>query len=307
MKPAFEIVTVKSGAKSLRCLERQETFHPGIGPLEEAGILHVDQQRLVERAALAETFVIWDVGLGAAANAIAALNALREGSAKVELHSFDISMAPLEFGLSETEALSYLAPYRETVEALVKSGSVSVTPRIRWHFHAGDFREAMLRPGIPAPQAILYDPYSAATNQEMWTLEHFSRLRPLAGEECLLTNYTRSTAVRVSLLLAGFFVGIGTGIAEKDQTTIAATRRDLLDRPLEADWLERVRVSGNGGPVTGSAYEQRPITAEELALLQAHPQFAGRPAGVTNWPARDKRFARGRGKRKGKAPLSSSG
>src|SRR5947209_1351712 len=100
---SFELVTLKSGVISLRSLENRETFHPVTGPKAEANILHVRQQRLLERStdssALGETFIIWDVGLGAAANALAAIEALECAASRVEIHSFDKTTAPLEFAL----------------------------------------------------------------------------------------------------------------------------------------------------------------------------------------------------------------
>jgi hypothetical protein len=94
----FSLVTVASGAVSLRSLEHGETFHPVVGPMAEARSLHVAGSRIVERAGeCARPFVIWDVGLGAAANAVAVIEALSEARcpAHVELHSFDCTAAPL--------------------------------------------------------------------------------------------------------------------------------------------------------------------------------------------------------------------
>lgn len=278
LAPAFEIVTVKTGLKSLRCLQRKETFHPGIGPQAEAELLHVKQQRIVDRAREEEKLVIWDVGLGAAANAIAALDALRAGPrrAEVEIHSFDISTAPLEFALSRTEDLTYLAPYQSFVKELIEKGAVEVAPGLRWFFHAGDFRAVMEDPKLPAPSSIFYDPYSPATNRDMWTLNHFTRLRARLSDECLLTNYTRSTAVRVSWLLAGFFVGVGDAIHEKAETTVAATSLSGIAKPLDLKWLARVKVSRNGAPVRGDEYQVVPINEADYARLAAHPQFQAR-------------------------------
>ena len=61
---------------SLRSTLHGETFHPVVGPMAEARSLHVAQSRIVERAAQSERFIVWDVGLGAAANAVAVLEAL---------------------------------------------------------------------------------------------------------------------------------------------------------------------------------------------------------------------------------------
>jgi hypothetical protein len=108
----------------------------------------------------------------------------------------------------------------------------------------------------------------------MWTLGHFTRLRARLTEDCLLTNYTRSTAVRVSWLLAGFYVGVGDAIHEKAETTVAATQAAGILRPLDRKWLARVKVSRNGAPVRGFEYQVVPINEEDYARLSAHPQFA---------------------------------
>ncbi len=57
----------------------------------------------------------------------------------------------------------------------------------------------------------------------MWTSESLhAPPRALATNAFSLTT-TRSTAVRVSWLLAGFFVGVGDAIHEKAETTVAPT------------------------------------------------------------------------------------
>jgi tRNA U34 5-methylaminomethyl-2-thiouridine-forming methyltransferase MnmC len=268
-QPSYSIVTVANGARSLRSLEHGETFHPVVGPMAEARGLHVAQSRLAERARESRgPFVIWDVGLGAAANAVAALDALQDVSATIELHSFDLSLEPLDFALRHAAELAYIEQWKDLIVRLLADGSVQAGP-VRWVFHPGDFREIIAEPPAPSPHAILYDPYSPAANPGMWTLEHFTRLRRTLddGRPCTLTSYSRSTAVRVSLALAGFFVGRGAATGEKTETTIAATRRDLLAVPLGEDWLARVARSTRGGPLRGAA--SGPITAEEMTQLRA--------------------------------------
>lgn len=269
----FDLVTVASGAQSLRSRTYGETFHPVIGPMAEAQALHVAQQRLVERAtAMPDRFVVWDVGLGAAANAVAVLEAFGPtvGLAKVELHSFDFTLAPIRFALEQAEALGYLAPFRLIAEALISRGEATCGC-VRWLLHCGDFR--IVSAAAPAPHAVLYDPYSPRANPELWTLDHFTALRARLDPPCLLSNYTRSTAVRVTLLLAGFFVGRGGATGEKDETTLAANDLALLSAPLGRDWLERVRRSTRGAPLR-TERPGGPIAEDDWTRLLAHPQFA---------------------------------
>lgn len=271
----FGLVTVTSGARSVRSLEHGETFHPVVGPMAEARCLHVAQSRLLERAAeCARPFVIWDVGLGAGANAVAVLEALSETRCPVgvELRSFDCTAEPLEFALSHAEELGYLARWSGPVAQLLESGSATVK-NVAWHFQRGDFREfvcASREPDVQGPDAILYDPYSPESNRSMWTLEHFTRLHSCLDPErpCTLTSYSRSTSIRVTLMLAGFHVGTGSAIGEKDQTTVAATHRELLVQPLGAEWLGRVERSTRGAPLRESRNPGR-ISSEDLAVLRA--------------------------------------
>jgi hypothetical protein len=150
-----------------------------------------------------------------------------------------------------------------------------VTPRLRWHLHLGDFRDEMLRPDLPLPHAIFYDPYSPRSNVEMWTLEHFCNLRRRLGHAvpCLLSNYTRSRPVRVTLLMAGFVVGVGTAIGEKEETTLASNDTQEILRPLARDFLEGTRVSPAGSPLRGSVYATQAIGVEDFAALAASEQF----------------------------------
>jgi tRNA U34 5-methylaminomethyl-2-thiouridine-forming methyltransferase MnmC len=268
----FTLVTVASGARSLRSLEHGETFHPVVGPMIEARGLHVGQSRLTRRAAeCGGPFVIWDVGLGAAANAVAVLEAFAEagGTEHVELHSFDRTSKPLEFAVNHAAELDYLPPWLVPVRELLANG-VAQAGRVRWQFHRADFCDVVRAPKAPAPHAILYDPYSPAANPAMWTLGHFTRLRKCLdpARPCTLTSYSRSTAVRVTMFLAGFFVGRGGPTGEKDQTTVAATHREILADPLGVEWLGRVRRSTRGGPLRDGE-PQGPIAPEEYSALSA--------------------------------------
>ena len=78
MRQQYKIVKLASGVHSVHSLAERETFHPVIGPVAEAEALYVKQLRLPERlAAHSGEFVIWDVGLGAAANVLTVLRAIR--------------------------------------------------------------------------------------------------------------------------------------------------------------------------------------------------------------------------------------
>ena len=275
----FELVKLKNGVMSLRALEPRETFHPGIGPVEEATLLHVAQQKIVERCESGEDsfFCIWDVGLGAAANALAAIRALKNATRPVQIWSFDKTLKALEFAIENAAALGYLQGFESEIAELLARGEVQISKNILWRLKLGDFVATLNSSTLPEPDSIFYDPYSPIGNPEMWNLDVFSKLRSHLSptKTCLMTTYTRSTSMRVALLLAGFQVGTGCLVGEKDETTIVSNVLSALDRPLTREWLEkRVRVSHNSAPLRGATYIIAPINGADFKQLQALPQFA---------------------------------
>ena len=73
----YKLVTLANGVHSVHSLAYGETFHPVIGPVAEAEALYVRQIGLAERLRRhSGEFVLWDVGLGAAANAVNILIAI---------------------------------------------------------------------------------------------------------------------------------------------------------------------------------------------------------------------------------------
>ena len=283
VSPDFQLVQLKNGSWSVRSLAEAETFHPVVGPVAEAEALYVRQLQLTERFARhpdAE-FVIWDVGLGAAANVLTALKALRTLPGRLRVVSFDHTLKPLRFALGHAAELGYYGGYEAACERLLTDGDVTFQNgdnQVRWQVHTGDFPTLLgspAAPSWPSPHAIFFDAYSPAKNMAMWTLPLFRQLhdRLAPAVPCTLATYSRATLLRVTLLLAGWYVGAGSATGEKEETTIAASSPDLLARRLGPDWLERARRSTSAEPITTAGYRQAPLSPASAAALAAHPQF----------------------------------
>lgn len=278
----YSIVQLRNGTHSVHSAEHGETMHPGLGPAAEAEELYVRQIDLPARLrTVTGEFVIWDVGLGAAANASAVLRAGREISTRLRLVSFEHTTAPLRLALSEPGRMGYLAGYETAIATLLEAHRVEFengSQPVRWDLCVTDF-PALLHSDavrtIPAPHVILFDPWSPAKNPAMWCAPVFNalfrRLDPL--RPCVLPTYSRSTMLRVTLLLAGFYVGAGRSVGRKEETTLAANQPGLIEAPLGREWLSRAERSGSAEPLWEPAYRQAPITPETLARLRAHPQF----------------------------------
>lgn len=282
MSGDYQLATLANGGRTLFSASYGEKMHPGLGPAAEAELLYVRQLNLCERLQkISGEFVIWDIGLGGAANAIAALRALREISGVLRLISFDNTAEPLQFALNHAAELDYPVGYENQMAALLRDKRVEFlngSLKVVWEFHLDDFPKWLsAKDGVraPAPHAIFFDAFSPAKNPAMWTLPVFENLfRALDPQRpCALTTYSRSTLVRATLLLAGFFVGVGHATGMKEETTIAANDLSLLVAPLDARWLERAARSDSAEPLLEKVYRRNKITPVNLEKLKAHPQF----------------------------------
>jgi tRNA U34 5-methylaminomethyl-2-thiouridine-forming methyltransferase MnmC len=279
---SYKLVRLRNGTNALHSVEFGETMHPTIGPVAEAEALYVRQLRLVERLREHEgQFVIWDVGLGGAANALAVLRTAGTVSGAIRLISFDKTTEPLEFALRQPGDLKYLAGFESRLRELLDRGCVSFetgSQRVEWDLQVADFPALLDQPAAeswPKPHLILFDPFSPARNPAMWTQPLFTALFRLLdpAQSCVMPTYSRSTMLRVSLLLAGFFVGIGHAAGMKEETTVAANSLALIEAPLARRWLEKARRSASAEPLSEPIYRQAPLSRDTWEKLSAHPQF----------------------------------
>ncbi len=283
MADAYQLVQLKNGTWSVRSTAEGETFHPVVGPEAEAEALYVRGLRVAERMAAhqEDPWVIWDVGLGAAANILTVLRSLPANGRPVRVLSFDHTLEPLRFALEHRTPLGYVAGHESLIEGLLANGRVvrdNGPFPLDWEVLHADFPTLVHGPGAtswPKPHVILFDAFSPARNPAMWTLPIFRRMRELAPSStpCAMATYSRATLLRVTLLLAGWHVGVGHATGEKEETTLAANVPELIGEPLGPGWLERARRSTSAEPMETPKYRQQPLSETSWSALQAHPQF----------------------------------
>jgi len=269
----FELVTLRNGTRAVRHLGHGEVMHPSVGPWQEARALYVEQSRLAEKLEVeGPPLRVWDVGLGAGTNAVAALTCARELGARqrreLEIVSFEIDLAPLRLALADAQGFPFLQPFMAAGQALLKEGRWS-DGRSHWQLHLGDAAELWRGVWEPA-DLIFFDPFSPASNPRLWTPAAFSSLRAHARNDrdgCTLFTYSAATPTRVSLLLGGFYVGTGVATGMKKETTVAATARSLLEQPLDARWISRWERSAAQAP-HGVA-----LSEEIQRAVREHRQF----------------------------------
>ena len=277
-KGRYEIV-VRDDIGRIRDTVSGEVMHSVNDPAEEARSLYVEQSRLRERVQVAAgaPLVIWDVGLGAAANAMAAIHAVESVPAAslrrpLQVVSFESDLDSLQLALRHTRWFKHLrhaAPNR----LLVSNRWSSASGKVEWLLLPGDF--AQRKHEAPVPDIVYFDPFSLKTDTALWTLQAFRELAELLQHKPTeMFTYTYSTSVRAALLAAGFFVARGCAAGPKRETTIALTPlatalphgRELLG----PEWLSRWQRSDAQAPLGAAAGDDTWRKA-----VMGHPQFVG--------------------------------
>jgi queuine tRNA-ribosyltransferase len=269
-------VLVKDGIGYIRDTASGEVMHPGGDPQLEARSLYVEQSRLIDRLQKEtnEPLVLWDVGLGAAVNAMTAIlqaeQALPAIGRPLKVVSFENDLDSLKLALDHPgwfKHLRHAAPRALLANGVWKGGAGA----IEWLLLRGDFAQRQLE--AAPPDIIFFDPFSYKTDGAMWTLNAFRELaKSCADKQAELFTYTYSTRVRAAMLAAGFYVAKGNGTGHKAETTIGlsacAAGTAHGHELLGADWLAKWRRSETQMPLGvlehGDAWRE--------AVL-AHPQF----------------------------------
>jgi queuine tRNA-ribosyltransferase len=248
-----------------------EIMHPTFHPDIEAKELYVEQSRLVDLAKRKE-LVVWDVGLGAGHNAMAAIRALEatagESIPGVQLVSFENDMDAFRLALQRMDLFHHLR--HGGPQTLLASGEwVSKKVPLRWTLLEGDFYERLVE--APTPDIVFFDMFSHKSESNHWTVEALELLREQLGDHDVeLFTYSTSTAVRASFLAAGFRVAKGGSTGNKRETTIALNGKLQGRELLGVEWFEKWKRSGAREPFVG---EQGRLP-EMIERIERHVQFS---------------------------------
>jgi queuine tRNA-ribosyltransferase len=268
-----QIEPFSNGSFSVRNLELNECMHSSIGPWTEAQLIYLEQSQVLNR--ITETFtapnpqtrpfVIYDVGLGIAANSLAVLELLTETKSqeilglepKVILMSFETDLEGIKNATQHPELFPFLTRNSATISYLLEhrswSRQLASGIELHWELKIGDFRSHLAQ-CLPA-DLIFFDLYSPKSCPDLWGLQTFRSLSQKTyppelseGRETQLITYTASTAVRAALMLSGFYVGRGVSTPGKKETTLASTRLSSLQESLSQSWIEHWQRSSKPLP-----------------------------------------------------------
>ncbi len=261
--------------------ESKEIMHPSAHPDTEARTLYVDTIGLSDLLTQSNCspFVVWDVGLGAAHNAMAVINLLdqlkEKGIQHPETHllSFENDLDSLRLALMHKKHFAHLR-HPGPHQLLAKTSFCKAS--YKWSLLEGPFADNFLKADLP--DVVLFDPFSYKTNPECWSLGLFRSLHKYClPKMTTLVTYSSATRIRASLLIAGWFVYSCPGVGTRSEASLAFSMMPADDHPaiktaqrLGRSWLERWERSCSPLPDSLSSEEKKEFSEK----VRNHPQFA---------------------------------
>jgi queuine tRNA-ribosyltransferase len=270
-------VLVRDEVGFIRDCGSGEVMHSVTDPLVEARSLYVEQSRLIERlqAGGTDPLVVWDVGLGAAANAMAAILEVEKcelgpNRRPLKLVSFENDLDSLQLALDHPRWFKHLR-HPAPATLLRRHSWENPSAAVEWQLLVGDFAEQKLV--AQPPDIIFFDPFSFKTDGALWTQSAFSSLlRVCSNSATELYTYSYSTSVRAAMLAAGFHVAKGRGTGPKAETTIGLSPRAALTvhghELLGNEWLDKWQRSDAQAPFGSTAEDD-----SWRGAIRNHPQF----------------------------------
>lgn len=270
---AYDVLMGDQGLGAIRHTETGETMHASHDPRQEAFGLYVAQPNIISRIQSNPTpLTIWDVGLGAATNAMECIASIERAShilAPIRIISFECDLDSLRLAIKHPDLFPHVN--HPAPKNLLEKGSwTNPNLSISWELCYGDFLKSTF--DAPVPDIIWYDPFSYKVLITPWTVRSLRTiLDSTRNHPCELYTYTASTAIRSGMLVAGWYVGYGVGTGLRRETTVAysPSRMDTNTKKtlLGERWLAKWRRSNARIPLGNSDknYHRK---------ILAHPQFA---------------------------------
>ncbi len=270
----FILLKHPNGSATLVDEENGQAMHSRIGPTLEAGLVYAERARVEDSLNSRESSsVLYDVGMGTGANVTATLDrvlASRSAWGTLSIFSFEKKPDGLRATLSHLDSFPEIRPWSARLETLLEVGRTEFRVGkvdVHWRLLAGDFFDRL--GDAPPPDTIYFDFYAPKVVPDLWSFGSFLRLRGKIGDHpARLFTYSSATLVRLNLFAAGFFVGAGASTDAKWETTVAATRYALLERPLPRSWLAKLERADS---------IQGPALAEVRNRVAAHPHWLEAP------------------------------
>jgi queuine tRNA-ribosyltransferase len=216
-----ELVFFPNGSVSVKPRGAHEPMHSPLGPWGDSQTFYIGPCRLEEKLSqrTREPLVLWDLGMGLATNALAALEVFQSMAPPrrpIHIVSFERDLDGIRLALENLDHFPFLRANAALVGNLIANGRSDIRAgdaTAHWSLTTGDFLGVSLDRS-PPPEIVLYDFYTPNLNPEPWTKTAFAKVydaclpRKARGVDSELFTFSTAASTRTALAEAGFDVAV---------------------------------------------------------------------------------------------------
>ncbi len=210
-------------------------FHSASGALAETRHVYLHNSGVEEKLARGRAVSVLEIGLGTGMGMLLTVDDAVSGDAKLDYHALEMDLLPVEVlrelhlqaGLRCPAICEMYLEWYENVGVTTACGSY------QWEFngstsvtiHHKDARDFSFSDAV-AFDAIYFDPFAPAVDEDLWTVEFLSRMRDLLRSGGHLVTYCVNRRVKDSLIACGFKIECLRGPVGGKRQVMRATRSD---------------------------------------------------------------------------------
>lgn len=187
---------------------------------------------------------ILDINFGLGFNSFTTIYTLLNSKKEVTIHSPEID-GDLVKSLKDFPYPKIFEPIKDIILEVAENGFYE-SDRFKIYVHIGDAREFLKSWSGDKFNIVYQDAFSPAVTPKLWSVEYFKLIRNVVSCDVVLTTYSSSTPVRLSMYENGF--KIFTYKHEKvREGTIASLQK--IDGLIEVDMERKKVLSSKGEPI----------------------------------------------------------
>lgn len=234
---SYSYVETDDGSISVYADEYGQTMHSISGGYEEALYKHVIPSGVTTLQK--DEINVLDVGFGLGYNILALLHCCERDDrfSKIKVVSLESedTIGKLVAGIRFNDEKDHVY---EKVKEAAQSGKYT-DKKIHINILFGDARCTLKTVNNTRFDGVFHDPFSPASNPELWSVEFFSLLKEQMEPRAVLTTYSAALQVRMAMMEAGFIIGRGPSVGGKKEGTLA-TIKGSIDA-LDENEMEGIR------------------------------------------------------------------
>jgi len=230
------------GSFTLYSEEFNEFYHSTKdGALSEALYKHVIPALSIQKK---RELNILDINFGLGFNTFTTIYTLLNSNRKVTIHSPEIDEKLIK-SLKDFPYPKIFESIKDIILAISENGFYE-SEKFSIYVHIGDARDFLKNWKGKKFDIVFQDAFSPAVTPNLWSVEYFQLIRKIVNCEVVLTTYSSSTPVRLSMFENGF--KIFTYKHEKvREGTIASLQ--TIDGLPEVDMEKKRLLSSKGEPI----------------------------------------------------------